>query len=518
MKLDYQTYRDKVQGCWEGKNIGGVLGAPFEGKRQLNYVDFYTQDLSCGIPANDDLDLQIIWLSAVEKFGRGVTASILGEYWLTFETANMGEYGIAKSNLRAGLEPPLSGVAENPLKTSNGSFIRSEIWACLAPGHPEIAARYAREDAIVDHEGEGVFAEVFFAAMESAAFVESDIRGLIDIGLSYIPEESATARGIRMAVECYERGIAPEEARLQLHNAMPGTFGISGLPNSRIPAVGGEGMEIGVEGFDAPENVAFMIAALLYGEYDFGKSLCTAVLFGEDTDCTAATLGALLGILSGSSGLPRKWKEPLNDKIETLCINRANWGVWVPRTCTELTERVCRIAPMFLGVELCDILSPGGLIFFCQEGKALFCEEADEWRINSNYLRETLPVKELCRMSPYVVQHVFPIFRMYVDYGGSFYFTREQRKKIKFTVVNGETMREPFWAKITLYCPPEVKIVGAREVVVSLNTLYGSKGEAEFEIEAEDCSTGRVDCIAEVSILGRHTSGAVRLTIFRAPR
>ena len=27
--LDFATYRDKVAGCWAGKNIGGVLGAPF---------------------------------------------------------------------------------------------------------------------------------------------------------------------------------------------------------------------------------------------------------------------------------------------------------------------------------------------------------------------------------------------------------------------------------------------------------------------------------------------------------
>lgn len=47
-KLDFATYKDKVMGCWAGKNIGGVLGAPFEGKRQVNDISFYTQDLSMG--------------------------------------------------------------------------------------------------------------------------------------------------------------------------------------------------------------------------------------------------------------------------------------------------------------------------------------------------------------------------------------------------------------------------------------------------------------------------------------
>ena len=33
----------KVLGCWLGKNIGGTLGAPFEWRRQVNDVSFYTQ-------------------------------------------------------------------------------------------------------------------------------------------------------------------------------------------------------------------------------------------------------------------------------------------------------------------------------------------------------------------------------------------------------------------------------------------------------------------------------------------
>ena len=30
MRLSQEEYRDKVLGCWMGKNIGGTLGAPFE--------------------------------------------------------------------------------------------------------------------------------------------------------------------------------------------------------------------------------------------------------------------------------------------------------------------------------------------------------------------------------------------------------------------------------------------------------------------------------------------------------
>ena len=76
MVLKLNEFRDKLAGCWAGKNVGGVLGAPFECKRMVPDVDFYIQDLSMGPPANDDLDLQIVWLAAVERYGRNVVIQI----------------------------------------------------------------------------------------------------------------------------------------------------------------------------------------------------------------------------------------------------------------------------------------------------------------------------------------------------------------------------------------------------------------------------------------------------------
>lgn len=158
MTLDFNTYRDKVRACWLGKNIGGTLGAPFEAVRGVLNVDYYTHDLSQGVLPNDDLDLQLIWLMAAEDYGTKLNSEVLGEYWLTFVTADWSEYGAGKGNMRAGLVPPVSGRYENPYGNSNGCFIRSEIWACLMPGHPELAVKYAFEDAIIDHTDEGVYA------------------------------------------------------------------------------------------------------------------------------------------------------------------------------------------------------------------------------------------------------------------------------------------------------------------------------------------------------------------------
>ena len=42
MKLNKQDYLDKLYACWIGKNIGGTLGAPFEGTH-----DFFGLKISC---------------------------------------------------------------------------------------------------------------------------------------------------------------------------------------------------------------------------------------------------------------------------------------------------------------------------------------------------------------------------------------------------------------------------------------------------------------------------------------
>lgn len=41
MQLNFDNYLDKMRGCWNGKNIGGTLGAPFEGMRGVFDVRYY---------------------------------------------------------------------------------------------------------------------------------------------------------------------------------------------------------------------------------------------------------------------------------------------------------------------------------------------------------------------------------------------------------------------------------------------------------------------------------------------
>ena len=319
IKLNLNEYKDKVYACWLGKNIGGTMGTPYEGKKEEQDIQGFVTKAGEVLP-NDDLDLQLVWLAAVERCGiRRLNAKTLGEFWLSFIGPHWNEYGIGKANLKMGLLPPLSGDYHNEWKHSNGAWIRTEIWACLEPGRPDYATKYAMDDACIDHgTGEGTYAAIFVAAMQSAAFVLKDIRACIEVGLSKIPAESRMAQSVRLAIDCYEKGTPVRDARniIQKANA-----------------------DIGDGWFEAPSNVAYAILGLLYGEGDFKKSMIYAINCGDDTDCTGATVGATLGIMYGTAGIPADWTEHLGDEIVTVSIDKGTLHD-IPKTCTELTERV----------------------------------------------------------------------------------------------------------------------------------------------------------------------------------
>ena len=85
---------------------------------------------------------------------------------------------------------------------------------------------------MVDHAEEGILGEIFCAALQSAAFVESNTEKLIEIGLSYIPQDSFVARTVKTAQDCYSNGTDIIETRKLIHNTAPGTFGFEFIAGS----------------------------------------------------------------------------------------------------------------------------------------------------------------------------------------------------------------------------------------------------------------------------------------------
>jgi ADP-ribosylglycohydrolase len=492
--LSKSEYMDKMRGCWLGKSIGGTLGAPFEPTRGAFDIDYYTVDLSSGMLPNDDLDLQLVWLNAAERFKTEVNAGILADYWMLGIVPNWAEYGVAKSNLRFGITASASGKYNNRFKDSNGAWIRSEIWACLAPGHPEIAVKYAFEDACVDHADEGVYGEIFIAAIESAAFVESDKFELIDIGLSYIPKNCACARAVRRVIELYRSGLDWKETRYQLMRDFPGSFGAQW-----------HGVEKGIInsnwGYDAPNNIAITLIGWLYADNDFGKAICITTGCGEDSDCTAGALGAILGIILGESALPAKWTNPIGEEIKTKCINRFMKNIRIPKTLTELSKRTVNLMPSFI-TEYVDISGDDENFITVSSGNDLiaaphsFIDDANGW--DDRYFRDNIP-------SGYVFRGHNSFFTVEITAQNGIELTPDSPVSLQVKIENATGFcGVPLWAEIRWITDDGVTVQSGEKYAVFVNQEHCGSGRSfhSVTLSAESSISPLSVQVCEISVKG----------------
>ena len=315
--MDSEILRKKILAGWLGKAIGGTLGGPFEGVMDVLSLDFYDPVPAEAMP-NDDLDLQLVWIHHLRtQRYREVTPETLAQAWIKHVQFPFDEYGVGIRNYRRGMPAADCGWYDNYFGECMGAAIRSELWAALAPGDPERAAGFAWADAVFDHSGDGVWAEVFLAALQSLAFVESDPDVLLDRSLTFLPAESRVRRAVQIAREGCQAGRDWLAVRKDILDA------------------------VGMSNFtDVACNLGFTVLGWLAGKGDFGKSLCIATNCGYDTDCTAATLGALLGIIDPDS-IPQKWIDPIGDKV---VVSDPIVGIVQPRTLDELTEWTIELA------------------------------------------------------------------------------------------------------------------------------------------------------------------------------
>ncbi len=508
MKLNFNEYRDKVYACWIGKNIGGTMGTPYEGKRQINDIQGFSTEEGVILP-NDDLDLQLVWLMAVERLGLNrIDSKILGEFWTSFVTPHWNEYGIGKVNMSDGLLPPMSGDAHNSWRHSNGAWIRTEVWASLAPACPDVAIRYAYEDASVDHgTGEGTTAAVFVAALESAAFVVSDIRTLIGIALSKIPAESRMAKSIVKVLECYDKGMDYKEARevIRLLNA-----------------------DIGTGWFEAPSNVSYAVIGLLWGEGDFKKSMIYAINCGDDTDCTGATVGSVLGIIGGTKVIPEDWRRHIGDDIVTISLKKgammdlsekknSTLKYTPPETCTELTDRVARIAPAIPVIFNTNVAFTDGKTKISEKEIAdLYTDAGDFVTARGDNPISTDASKELFARAPYsfTVECAFMTATLSLDSDPD--VAPLEEKKVHLRIVNDVLGygNIPYNLRFRWLTPDGFSVSGAKWARLLHRDAHSEAvTELDFTVKAPECVDALNRIVLEITADGRPSAAYMPLVL-----
>ena len=278
--LTWETYYDKVYGCFLGKCIGGTAGGPAEGRKELLDYPLEESLLHMCLP-NDDLDLQILWLELIEDKGYSITARDLAHEFYHKVPYGPGEYAYFQTSYAKGIYPPLSGKYNNRYyKNGMGCPIRSEIWACLFPGADKTRQKYVEMDGCLDHERDSIDAEMFLSTIESELFFSDDIRGAIETAREVIPQDSKLSHMIRDTLGWFDQGYEWQMVRgLILRH-----YGHADCTNMY-------------------QNVGFTLLTLLYGREDFRETIRLGLACGYDTDCICATAASILGIVRGANWL-----------------------------------------------------------------------------------------------------------------------------------------------------------------------------------------------------------------------
>lgn len=318
--ITYEQYLDKVYGCFLGKTVAGTMGAPYEGIKMPLELEFKPEMINTMLP-NDDLDLQVLWLDVVKKYGEDFTSYDLQKIFCENCDYSPGEYAVMRKNYEKGIYPPESGRFCNDFYIEGmGCPIRSEIWACLYPVQPTKAAEVSAKDGCLDHVGESVYAEQFFAALESYAFFESDLDCLIQTALGVVPKDAKIRTLICDTLAWCERY---DEVKTVLKYILH-KYGHPDCTNLF-------------------QNIGITLTALLKGNLDLIKTSMDALNCGFDTDCTCATAGAVIGVIRGAKSLIEEYG--LGDVKYVLGVHSPDHTDSVYDLSVEIAELGAHLSP-----------------------------------------------------------------------------------------------------------------------------------------------------------------------------
>jgi len=284
---------------------------------------------------DDDIRYTVLGQVVLRQKGRDFTTDNVMTAWITqlpysevctAETQAYRNY-VMRYRIHAGHSATADwlwiATHQNPYREWIGAQIRADSWGYAAPGQPELAADFAWRDARMSHIKNGIYGEMFVAAMIAAGFVHADPLAVVQAGLAEIPRRSRLYVEMAQVIEiCCKHDFTGKnfEAVFDEIYALLGHYHAVHTNN----------------------NAALVVAALLLGRDDFEKVVTLAVMGGWDTDCNGATAGSIFGAMYGAKSIPAKWTAPLHDTLYSRIFD------YHPIAISECARRSVEIAQRIL--------------------------------------------------------------------------------------------------------------------------------------------------------------------------
>ena len=310
---------------------------------------------------DDDMDYPILGLLALERQGGELTSRHMANTWLSrmpFQMLYTAE-NVAYRNFVNRLWPPESASWRNPFREWIGAQIRADIFGYVTPGWPEKAAELAYRDASISHVKNGIYGEMFVAAMLAASFVTSDVEEIVQIGLSEIPAKCRLSEAVHDTVAWCEELTDWEKVWDRISDKYGHYSGVHTI-----------------------NNAALVVMGLFFGANDYENGIVVTVRGGWDTDCNGATVGSILGAKFGADALPDKWIGVLSDRLMSV-VRDCN-----DNRISELAERTHRVAIQMLSTPTQEEEDAAAVV----EGAT--AELRGKWAVNAAFGKQVLTVND----------------------------------------------------------------------------------------------------------------------------
>lgn len=326
-------YADRVRGAFLGRAAGCTLGAPVEGwpperMKQLarhlgvkfpprDYwpeVDMpyavrygkdareaYTKGKLRYVPVDDDMTYTVLGLLILEDFGPGFTTADVGKAWLKYLPMACTAEREALANLRAAVSWRRAAEKNNPYMEWIGADIRSDPWGYACPGWPEMAAEMAYRDAYLSHRYNGIYGEMYFSAVIAAALAVNDPVEALRIGLTEIPATCRLHADVSWALKVAAKVTDHVKAKQMVDRRFAGMHSVH-----------------------TNNNACLTVWGVTIGRRNLTRAIGATVAMGYDCDCTAATVGSIVGAAIGGKKIPPHWRRPFRNRCRTY-MNRREW-------------------------------------------------------------------------------------------------------------------------------------------------------------------------------------------------
>lgn len=291
-----ELYR-RTHAGWLGEIIGSALGTAVEGFRSAQLFDVFGEIDGYVKPPetlNDDITFELALLKAFEEKGYAITSDDIADKWVGLIPFAYTAEGVALNHLRNGIYPPRSGYLVNPYREMIGAAMRAAICGALAPGRPELAADLAWRDARISHHNNGILAEIFNAVIVSMAYVETDMRAVLEKAYDAVPRDSELYAVLDFAREAcrtcatYREALEKCEERFKHYNWVHSYY-----------------------------NLCAEVIAITFAGNDFAKCMTILMMAGQDNDCTGGPIGHAYGVMFGEEGIGARFIDPLEDRLDT---------------------------------------------------------------------------------------------------------------------------------------------------------------------------------------------------------